>query len=224
MTEEKPLTREDVLKLIEEHGGPEGLDLSGKEFEFEIDLSDLDLHGINFSETAFGGANFQRADLRGANLGGAELLDVASGPNDTVQTNLQEAILIDCDLQQANLCDANLRGACLQSANLEGANFRYARLGGAELASSRISSSTELQAVDWGPNLILGEEKQGHFYAAEMVYRALKLWHSTAGLYSIAGGFFFREMEARRKCINRAHFLIAGFLKKFLSPKLLCMR
>ena len=46
--EEKPLTREDMLRLIEEHGGPEGLDLSGRNLR-GIDLSLLCLSiGQNF--------------------------------------------------------------------------------------------------------------------------------------------------------------------------------
>ena len=46
-TKENPLTRKDVLRLIEKNGGTaSGLDLSGKYFEDEIDLSKLDLHEI----------------------------------------------------------------------------------------------------------------------------------------------------------------------------------
>ena len=45
-TKENPYTREDVEAKIKEHGGPEGLDLSGKEFEEGIDLHGLDLSRI----------------------------------------------------------------------------------------------------------------------------------------------------------------------------------
>ena len=57
-TEQNPYTREDVRRLIEEHGGTaegldlsekwfeDGIDLSEKVFEKQIDLSDLDLRGI----------------------------------------------------------------------------------------------------------------------------------------------------------------------------------
>ena len=44
---EKPLTREDVLKRIEENGGTaKGLDLSGKTFKDGINLRGLNLEGI----------------------------------------------------------------------------------------------------------------------------------------------------------------------------------
>ena len=48
---EKPLTREDVLRLIKENGGKaEGLDLSRKVFEKGIDLRRLNLEGIILKE------------------------------------------------------------------------------------------------------------------------------------------------------------------------------
>ena len=42
-TRENPYTREDVLKTIEKHGGPKGLNLAGKMFEEAIDLRDTHL-------------------------------------------------------------------------------------------------------------------------------------------------------------------------------------
>jgi hypothetical protein len=78
---EKPLTREDVLKLIEENGGKaEGLDLSGKRFEEGIDLHELNLGGIilataHLERAKLWGAHLEGANLRGAHLEGADLVD-----------------------------------------------------------------------------------------------------------------------------------------------------
>ena len=51
---EKPLTREDVLRLIEANGGTaSGLDLSGKTFEAGIDLRGLNLELIILENARF---------------------------------------------------------------------------------------------------------------------------------------------------------------------------
>jgi len=169
MSEEKPLTREDVLKLIAEHGGPEGLDLSLRNLE-GIDLSthlgepQFDLHGIRLEV-----ANLVRTDLMRANLRGADL----------VGTNLQEA-----RLQYAKLQGDDLTGATLSKAQLNGAY---------------ISRDTILEDVNWGAKYILGDEEVKGFQVAAEVYRNLKQWHTQAGMYDIAGRFYYREMEARRK-------------------------
>ena len=86
MTEEsKPLTREDVIRKIKEHGGTaDGLDLSGKDMR-GIDLHGLELSGINLQQANLSGAILQQADLRAANLQEADL-DLADLSTDT---NLQ---------------------------------------------------------------------------------------------------------------------------------------
>lgn len=219
--EEKPLTREDVVKLIEEHGGPEGLDLSGRNLD-GIDLSKLNLAGIdlhsatltnaNFGATILAGANLVMANLIAANFVGANLFSVKMQQADLFEANLQEAHLHRANLQQADLRDASLEGATLHEANLQGANLRNAKLQGAYLSNTKlckaklyrveISRETRLENVDWGPKYILGEEEAGHFRDAEDVYRMLKQWHTQAGIQDIAGEFSFREMEARRKALK----------------------
>ena len=73
-TKEKPLTREDVLRLIEENGGKTvGLDLSGKEFESGIDLSKLNLSGIILEGASLTDAHFEGSALLGAHPEGADL-------------------------------------------------------------------------------------------------------------------------------------------------------
>ena len=70
----KPLTRADLLRLIETNGGTaEELDLSGKVFEEGIDLSDLDLHGIILKDARFP-THFEGAQLVGAKFNGSDLV------------------------------------------------------------------------------------------------------------------------------------------------------
>ncbi len=250
----KRLTREDVLRLMEEHRlkeeqrieelrliedegimeedrEPKALDLRHANLQ-RADLSDLDLHGADLTE-----ANLEAANLRSANLQGAELSSA----------NLQEAILVDANLQRANLSLANLQEARLQRADLRGADLWYANLqkahlfeanlqearlvnanlqgadlfaanlqeaalfwaelqdadlGQADLRRARLAHASlrdaNLEGADWG-DYLLGEEIDGKLVPASSVYRALKQWHTDAGMYDIAGEFHYREMEARRK-------------------------
>jgi len=217
--EEKPLTREDVLKMIEEHGGPEGLDLSKKNLK-GIDLSSdepgeaLDLRGIILE-----GANLQEANLRFINLQGASLLRANLQGADLWGAELQEAKLQYSNLHGAGLWYANLQGASLTLANLQGAFLSHANLQGAFLWGAKlhgtklwgarlskaslmrveISRETMLEGVDWGPKYILHEEEEGRFRAAAEDYCILRRWHTEAGMYDIAGEFYFREMTVRRK-------------------------
>jgi uncharacterized protein YjbI with pentapeptide repeats len=152
----RKLTRHELLKLIEENGGPQGLDLSGR------DLSGLKLGGdairaemrasgiseshdapgwvyiyrgepagINLQEVVLDGANLQGAILLGANLQRAQLEDA----------NLQGAILALANLQEAKLWDANLRGAILPGANLQGAHLYNCNLQGAILVLANLQEA-----------------------------------------------------------------------------------
>ena len=79
-------TREEILKLIEENSGPEGLDLSGR------DLSGLDLGKENICAELqrslanhpdihpiwhyFNGGKLEGINLAGVNLKGAQMADI----------------------------------------------------------------------------------------------------------------------------------------------------
>jgi uncharacterized protein YjbI with pentapeptide repeats len=69
--EDKPLTREDVERLVREVGGPNKLRLSGRNLK-EIDLSDFDLNGADLLGADLSEADLSRAFLRGAHLSGAD--------------------------------------------------------------------------------------------------------------------------------------------------------
>jgi len=124
----RKLKRSDVLRLIVQHGGPQGLDLSG------FDLSGVDLSGMNLQRTVFGkhkhgSANLQGAFLHGANLEGADLAGV-----NLQGANLHDAILRDAALNWANLQNADLRGS-----DLTHATFFRARLEGADLSNASLN-------------------------------------------------------------------------------------
>jgi uncharacterized protein YjbI with pentapeptide repeats len=160
-----------ILKIIEENGGPKGLDLSG------VDLSDIDLSreaieaevqkirgsfspfelerpfrtwyagGINLV-----GANLQGADLRRANLQEAHLGDANLKGVILWYANLQDATLWEANLQEADLIGANLQGALVGYANLQdvtmgGANLQGADLTGANLQRAKLADAN-LQGAD----------------------------------------------------------------------------
>lgn len=67
------LTREDVLRLIQENGGTaQGLDLAGAVL-IEANLQGLHLAGVNLQRALLEGANLQGALLQGANLNEGKL-------------------------------------------------------------------------------------------------------------------------------------------------------
>ena len=199
-TEQNPYTREDVLNLIKENGETaEGLDLSEKWFEADIDLRGLDLKGIILQL-----AHLERANLEGAHLEGAYLWGAHLEKAFLEGAHLEEARLEFAHFDEADLEEAHLEGAMLMGAHLEGANLRYAYLEGATLHRSELSPNTGLEEAHWG-NYVLGEERFGGFGGFKLAadtYRRLKIWYTNAGMYDVAGKFFFREMTARRKMMK----------------------
>lgn len=124
------VTRTDVVRLLEELGSPEQLDVSGQNLE-GITLLNFDLSGSNLSqarlcEANLCGANLSRADLHGANLRGTYLCWA-----DLRGANLSGADLSEAQLIWADLGNANLHGASLDKADLRGADLSWASLGGA---------------------------------------------------------------------------------------------
>ncbi len=211
-TKENPYTQEDVLKKIEENGGKaEGLDLSKKWFVREIGLTGLDLKGVildgaHLEEACLIGANLEGAFLKQAHLENAYLPRANLKNADLISTHLEKAYLFAVHLEGAELFDAYLEEANLLNAFLDGTRLSGAHLNSVHMHRARFTTNTEMESIDWG-NYILGEEKEWEekkkethlLRDAEDVYRRLKQWYSNAGMYDIAGKFFYREMEAKRK-------------------------
>ena len=194
MTEEKPLTREHVLRLIEQNGGTaRGLDLSGR-----------NLNGINLLGMDLRVILLPRADLRGADLSNADLRAAF-----LLHSNLQGANLSEANLEGASLDAADLQGSDLSEANLRAASLHLAKLRRASLFGANLEEA-HLEAVQWGhhamflgPQFMAGEETRGEWILAERIYRSLENWHREQGMYDIAGDFFLREMTAKRKQMKR---------------------
>jgi len=123
-TRENPLTREDVLRMIEERGGTaDGLNLSGMWFERGIDLSQLNLGGIILTGAYFparyrgpqlSSANFDGCNLTGANLRGADLRYATFNA-----INSQNTCLEGIDIRAAHLENAEFVGADLIAAQFQ---------------------------------------------------------------------------------------------------------
>ncbi len=158
---EKPLTRKDVKAKIKEHGGPKGLDLSGKVFEEAIDLSDLDLHGIILKEarfpTHFEGDQLVGAKFDGSNLNGADLRSI----------NLQYAQFRTLNNQPTYLEAADLRGSLLLNTNFQGADLTAAKFG--SVAEAEGYPAAMLDDTDFrGANLFRANFKGCYFYGTKL--------------------------------------------------------
>ena len=159
MAKEKgtPVSREELLKMIERHGGKaEGLDLSKREFEENINLSKLNLRGIilkeatlwyaNLAGAKLPGAHLERTILRGARLDGANLSGASLGGADLSGASLKKADLSGALLKKINLLKANLEGAKLPDAQLDGADLEEANLEKANLKFSRLKEAYMMKA------------------------------------------------------------------------------
>ena len=152
---DQEIRRDELLRLIEEDGGPVGLDLRGTTFKGEgtsdsyrenpIDLSGEALAPLaeayrqandgsdppwlsGRGAISIWGAQLQGANLQRAQLQRAELSFAELQGAYLYSAQLQEADLTAAKLQEATLSDALLQGATLMDTELQGANLRYAQL------------------------------------------------------------------------------------------------
>ena len=159
---QKPLTREDVLKRIEENNGKTGgLDLSGRVFEEGIDLSDLDLHGIILKDARFP-THFEGNQLVGAKFDGSDLTGA-----DLRSINFQYAQFKKLNKQPTCLAIADLRGSSLLNANFQGADLTGTKLGDvaeAEGYQAAMPDDTDFR----GANLFRANFKGCYFYGTKL--------------------------------------------------------
>jgi hypothetical protein len=199
-----------VLRVLEEHGGPEGLDLSGR------DLSDIDLskkvimdevrqkgysdrvHPVWQSEST-GGINLRGANLRGTNLSGAKLGFACLRQTNLQEADLRETVLRYADLEDAVLWDARLEDADLERANLRGANLFGARFLDTYLTRTEVGDVCQEQNSYVLPRGIDLPPQFGRYYQAIAIYRALKQNFDSEGLYSDASWAYVKERQMERK-------------------------
>ena len=170
----------------------EGAVLSRAHLE-ETDLRRVQAQKVKMSDAQLREANLGHANLEGATLRRANLVEAHLR-----RIHLERANLIDSQLERADLRNARLDEAHLQRAQLQEANLTRACLEGANLHETEFSPHTKLVRVYWG-NYVIGEERKQQFLWASDIYRGLKTWHTSVGMYNIAAEFYYREMEAKRK-------------------------
>jgi len=164
MAEEKkkPLTRKDVLRLIEENSGTAAkLDLSEKVFEDGVDLSGLDLHGIILKDARFP-RHFEGDQLVGAKFDGADLTGA-----DLRSINFQYAQFKKLNKQPTCLAIADLRGSSLLNANFQGADLTGAKFG--DVAEAEGYQAAMPDGTDFrGANLFRANFKGCYFYSTKL--------------------------------------------------------
>ena len=103
----------------------------------EVNLSDADLQGIDFTRANLRGANLARAKLQDSQLHGVDLQDA----------DLTEARMLKANLAHANLYRANLRRATMSHSDLSWANLRKATLNRVYMDSASLYCTDLREAV-----------------------------------------------------------------------------
>jgi hypothetical protein len=139
------------------------------------------------------GSDFYRADLRGAHLFAINLRGAS----------LMKADLRDANLHCADLRDANLLGVKLAGARLDNVHWDE-RVQQERQAIAARKAGQRQQMLD-----LLQE--------AEEIYRNLRINLEHAGLFDVAGRFFYREMVMRRLQMPRwsSHRLFSWMVDLF---------
>jgi len=146
-------TTRQILDMIEEKEGPDGLDLSGQ------DLSGIDL-GRQTIQAELEKARKDDPEIKPAwasNLGGIYLIEANLQRANLSRANLQGAALFRANLQEANLWEADLQGAMLRQADLQGAHLPRANLQGVDLLAADLQGADLAGADLQGANLSLAK-------------------------------------------------------------------
>jgi len=222
-------TREEILKMIEENGGPEGLDLTFS------DLAGLDLgwkaikeelkkvrkndpralpiwyspetDGLNLRRANLLMADCEGTNLTCADLERAEMWDGTYSRAQLWQANLRNAILTSASLDEADLNGANLQGATLHDTDLRGANLKWARLEGVDLWGVGSLEGVHLCGAFLDRTEMrweqlggrVGEEIEGDFRLAKEAYLRLKSNFNSLGRYDDASKAYVRERQMEKK-------------------------
>lgn len=215
------LHRQEILKMLAEHGSSQGLDLSYTDISgVKLGLNAtpmLDLNGVVFGK--YGDVRsgviaeqtmFQRTRLRCAKFTYAKLRNA-----NFYKADLTEADLRFSDLSRAVLVDTVLMGANLFSALLQDANLLNADLRQADLYLARFSGKTNLRRESIGERIlqedlcaykafieraILPDSQndtehhlEDRFLKAKRVYESLRLHFIENGYLSDATWAYLRE-------------------------------
>ena len=146
-------------------------------------------------------ANLREADLSGSDLNQSEFIGAFLDYTKFNEATLEEVNFSIKGRREPDLLHTDFRKANLCFSDFTGRSFFFTKLEGAFLYWAKITESSFLGRVDWG-NYKLGEEDIKNYLIAEHRYRQLKQWYTKAGYYDIAGEFYYREREARRKSLK----------------------
>jgi len=204
------LTREQILKLIEENGGPEGLDLSGK------DLSEMDLSWTAIRQEAtrlMGSDSKERPAWIGREPESARGINgINLAESRLIGANLQGINLVGADMQEANLTDANLERANLMLARLQNINLERANLRNTELTCSILRGARLIEANFQGASLnrvdLRGADLVwANFQGADLSYSHLEKV-DLFGAESLEGVYFYNafldDTRMRREQLGEA--------------------
>ena len=207
---------EQLIRLIERNGGPEGLNLSGK------DLSGMKLNrevlskvqrqrerackSIGFPLWRFrqtGGINLHGANLSWSNLSGADLFQACLGAADLRGANLEGTELIDADLRNTILWDAVLNNATLDGADLRGANLFGANMFNTTLNQESLGDVIvqELEGYTLPSGINMAPERN-RFWQGSKVFRALKSTFDSNSSYNDAS-WAYRKARRMQKTACR---------------------
>ena len=111
------MNRDDVIKILNERHGDEPLSFKKYDFVDDCDLSNLDLHNIDFTDAIGERVNFSNSNLQNCNFTGTRLEHIIFDNAD-----LRNAILKDCDMRFASFKNADCRGTEFLGTVMEGSN------------------------------------------------------------------------------------------------------
>jgi len=218
--------RSELFQMIQSNGGPQGLDLSGRNLS-GIDISSdllrsemarignpydnpplwystktggINLSGANLRNINFQGALLWRGDFQGADFSGAQLQKADFGVSILVKTNLTDAHLERATLARADIEDADFTRAHLEGADIKDVDFSVARsIKGFYLSSAKLGNTgLKREQLRTG----LGEEQDRDYYRAKEAYLALKNNFLGQGCYSDASWAYSKERQMERKTHN----------------------
>ncbi|WP_295441420.1 DUF2169 domain-containing protein [uncultured Thiodictyon sp.] len=157
----RPLTREQVIALRDQGQSPDGADLTG------IDLSELDLHGLNFT-----GCKLTRTALRKANLDGAIFTKVMGAGADFSEASMVGAVLDNAMFQGAKFTKAKLQGASFNMTMANKADFSQADLRNTKVHMAMFKeikmNGADLRGASLELTMLGGEASQTDFNGVRM--------------------------------------------------------
>jgi hypothetical protein len=219
------LRTDDLLTLIEAHGGPYRLDLSGcylarinlgrAALEVELAkrraggatdeppwrslLSDgMALSDAILHDTYLSNANLEGAELTGSDLSDAKLMGANLDNALLWHSDFRGAFVFDTGFRGADFLGAHLRGVDLYDAQLEGALWRGALLDRTRMRRERLGKATGEELVAKGQQAMSSLRPPPTFHEARETYLDLKTNFDSIGRYGDASWAYMKEQQMEK--------------------------